>query len=181
MSRFIKKMSGYNNAEEQIDNDIFIISESVIKSFNEKIRVVLDTTVIVKWFFMDDEKNIKKADLILKRYLNNEIKIIIPELSAFELANILRNKIKKYQNVNLDIIDRLYNLGIIFYIDKEILKIATKIAADINESVYDCIFIATAERFNCKLVTDDNSLFSNYKGYSRKKIEIILLKNYRCP
>ena len=171
-------MTKYNNTEEQIDNDIFIISESVIKSFNKKAGVVLDTSVIVKWFFKDDEKNIKKADLILKQYLNNEIKIIIPELSAFELANVLRNKIQKYQNVNLEIIDRLYNLGIIFNIDKEILKIATKIAADINESVYDCIFIATAERFNCKLVTDDNSLFLNYKGYSNRKIEIILLQNY---
>lgn len=172
-------MTEYNNTEEQIDNDIFIISESAIKSFNKKVRVVLDTSVIVKWFFKDDEENTKKADLILKQYLNNEIKIIIPELSAFELANVLRNKIKKYQNVNLDIIDRLYNLGIIFYIDKEILKIATKIAADINESVYDCIFIATAERFNCKLVTDDNSLFLNYAGYSSRKIEILLLENYR--
>ncbi|GAI10872.1 unnamed protein product, partial [marine sediment metagenome] len=56
---------------------------------------------------------------------------------------------------------------------------ATKIAADINESVYDCIFITTAERFNCKLVTDDNSLFLNYAGYSSKKIEILLLENYQ--
>src|SRR4030065_2433047 len=116
MGRFVQKMTEYNNAEEQIDNDIFIISESVIKSFNEKVRVVLDTSVIVKWFFKDDEKNIKKADLILKQYLNNEIKIIIPELSAFEMATVLRNKIKKYQNVNIEIIDRLYNLGIIFFI-----------------------------------------------------------------
>ena len=171
-------MTEYDNIEEQIDNDIFIISESVIKSFNKKAGVVLDTSVIVKWFFKDNEKNIKKADLILKQYLNNEIKIIIPELSAFELANVLRNKIKKYQNVNLEIIDRLYNLGIIFNIDKEILKIATKIAVDINESVYDCIFIATAERFECKLVTDDNSLFSNYTEYRGKKTEILLLENY---
>lgn len=172
-------MTGYNNTEEQIVNDIFIISESAVKSFNKKFRVVLETSVIVKWFFKDSEKNTKKADLILKQYLNDEIKIIIPELSTFELANVLRNKIKKYQNINLDIIDRLYNLGIIFYIDKEILKIATKIEADINESVYGCIFIATAERFDCKLVTDDNSLFLNYAGYSSRKIEILLLKNYR--
>lgn len=172
-------MTEYDNAEEQIDNDIFIISEGAIKSLNKKLRVVLDTSVIVKWFFKDSEKNTKKADLILKQYLNNEIKIIIPGLSAFELANVLRNKIKKYQNINLDIIDRLYNLGIIFYIDKEILKIATKIAADINESVYDCIFIATAERFDCKLITDDNSLFSNYSGYISRKIEILLLENYQ--
>jgi len=179
MGRSTKKMTGYNNTEEQIVNDIFIISESAVKSFNKKFRVVLETSVIVKWFFKDSEKNTKKADLILKQYLNDEIKIIIPELSTFELANVLRNKIKKYQNINLDIIDRLYNLGIIFYIDKEILKIATKIAADINESVYDCIFIATAERFNCKLVTDDNSLFLNYVDYSSRKIEILLLENYR--
>ncbi|MCD4746610.1 MAG: type II toxin-antitoxin system VapC family toxin [Bacteroidales bacterium] len=171
-------MTEYNNTEKQIDNDIFIISESAIESFNKKARVVLDTSVIVKWFFKDDEKNTKKADLILKQYFNDEIKIIIPELSAFELANVLRNKIKKYQNINLDIIDRLYNLGIIFYIDKEILKIATRIAIAINESVYDCIFIATAERFNCKLVTDDRSLFLNYAGYNSRKIEILLLENY---
>lgn len=170
----------YNNIEKQIDDDIFIISESAIKSFNKNIKLVLDTSVIVKWFFKDEEKNIKKADLILKQYLNNEIKIIIPELSAFELANVLINKIKKYQNINLDIIDRLYNLGIIFYIDREILKAATRIAIDINESVYDCIFIATAERFNCRLVTDDNALFLNYKDYSKRKIEILTLEKYRC-
>ena len=100
-------------------NNFFIISESAIKSFNKKVRVVLDTSVIVKWFFKDDEKNTKKADLILKQYLNNEIKIIIPELSAFELANVLRNKIKKYQNVNLDIIDRLYNLELFFILTRK--------------------------------------------------------------
>ena len=172
-------MAEYDNIEEQIDKNIFIVSESIIKSFNKKITMVLDTSVIVKWFFKDDEENIKKADIILKQYLNNEIRIITPELSAFELANVLKNKIKKYQNVNLDIIDKLYNLGIIFYIDKEILKFATKIATAINESVYDCIFIATAERFNCKLVTDDNSLFSNYAGYNSRKIEILLLENYQ--
>jgi len=172
-------MTEYNNIEKQIDNDLFIISDSTIKFFDKKVKIVLDTSVIVKWFFKDDEENIKKADLILKQYLNNEIIVIIPELSAFELANVLRNKIKKYQNVNLDIIDRLFNLGIIFYVDKEILKIAIKIATDINESVYDCIFIATAERFDCKLITDDNSLFLNYEGYSSKKTEILLLENYR--
>ena len=45
------------------------------------------------------KKNIK-ADLILKQYLNIKIKII-PKLSAFEVANVLINKIKKYQNINL--------------------------------------------------------------------------------
>ena len=71
MGRSTKKMTEYNDTEKQIDNDIFIISESAIKTFNKKVRVVLDISVIVKWFFKDDEKNTKKADLILKQYLNN--------------------------------------------------------------------------------------------------------------
>ncbi|MCL5986382.1 MAG: type II toxin-antitoxin system VapC family toxin [Actinobacteria bacterium] len=171
-------MAEYSDIEAQINEDIFIISEGLISSFNKKSRMVLDTSVVVKWFFKDDEKNTKKAEFILNQYLNDEVKIIIPELSAFELANILRNKIKKYQNVHLDILDKLFNLGIIFYINKDILKNATKIAIDINESVYDCIFIATAEHFNGNLITDDSSLFLNYTNYNNKKIEIRLLENY---
>ena len=65
MCRSTKKITEYNNTEEQIEDDIFIISESAIKSFNKKIRVVLDTSVIVKWFFKDDEKNIFLDILLL--------------------------------------------------------------------------------------------------------------------
>ena len=173
-------MMDYKKIEEKINNDIVIVSENTANSFNKKNLLILDTSVIVKWFFKDNEKNRVKADVILNQYLDNKIKIIIPELSVFELANVLRNKIKKHKDEQLDIIDRLYKMGIIFYIDKEILKNALKIAIDINESVYDCIFLATAEYFNGKFITDDNSLFSNYNSYKKKKIQIFTLENYKC-
>jgi len=170
----------YKKIEEKLYNDIFLVSESSINSFNKKNLLILDTSVIVKWFFKNDEKNKIKADIILNQYLDNKIKIIIPELSVFELANVLKNKIKKYEDEQLNIIDKLYKMGIIFYIDKEILKNAIKIAININESVYDCIFLATAEHFNGKFITDDNALFLNYSSYRRRKIQIITLENYKC-
>jgi len=166
--------------EERLSSDIFLVSEKLLKTHSKGRLLILDTSVIVKWFFKDDERNKGKADIILNQYMDNEIAIIIPELSVFEVANVLKNKIKKYRFEQQDIIDRLYNMGIIFYIDKEILKNAVNIAIDINESVYDCIFLATAEYFDGIFVTDDNRLLSSYNNYSKKRIQIFTLKNYPC-
>jgi predicted nucleic acid-binding protein len=170
----------YSITNEQLSNDVFLISEKSVKTYSSGKLLVLDTSVIVKWFFKDGEKSNEKADIILNRYMDNKIGIVIPELSVFELANVLKNKIKRYKGENQDIIDRLYKMGIIFYIDKEILKNAVNIAIDINESVYDCIFLSTAEYFDGIFITDDRRLFSSYKNYKKKKIQIFTLKNYPC-
>ena len=178
MGRSGKQMIDYYVSEDQLNDDIFIASESIIESFNKKRLLILDTSVIIKWFFKDDEKNTGNADCILNEYLDNKIRIIIPELSVYELANVLKSKIQKYESDQLEIIDRVYKMGIIFYIKKEMLKAAVRIACDIKESVYDCIFLALAEYFRGKFITDDDILFSNYSEYKRKRIEIIRLKDY---
>ena len=69
------------------------------------------------------------------------------------------------------------------------LKNAFNIALAINESVYDCLFIATAEHFNSKFITDDKKLYLNYENSKKnikagnlnstaKKISPVLLKDY---
>lgn len=176
-------MAGQQEIEEQINNDIFIVSDRTWNLFNRKEKITLDTSVIIKWFFKENEKNTKAANLILNKYLNNEIGIITPEIALFEISNVVKNRINNSneKNMGTEIIDKIFNLGIIFYINKEILKNAFNIAVDIGESVYDCIFIAAAERFNSKLITDDKKLFLNYSKYQKvagNKIEIILLENY---
>ncbi len=164
---------------EQLGKKAFLVSESSINSFNKGELLILDTSVIVKWFFKGNEKNMERADIILKGYMENKIKIIVPGLSVFELANVLKNKIKIYRSEQLDIIDRLYKMGIIFYIDGEILKSAVKIAIDIKESIYDGIFLATAEYFSGIFITDDNRLFLSYNNYKKKKTRAVLLENYQ--
>ncbi len=174
-------MAGYREIEEQINNDVFIVSDKTSNLFNHKEKVILDTSVIIKWFFEEDEEDVKTANLILNKYHNNEIQIIAPEIALFEISNVIKNRIKDNKNMGAEIIDKIFNLGIIFYITKEILKNAFSIAFDINESVYDCIFIALAEHFKAKLVTDDKKLllnYSNYKTTTENKIQIVILENY---
>ena len=180
-------MAGYGEIEEQINDDMFIVSERTWNLFHKTEKIILDTSVTIKWFFNEDEENTQAANLILNRYLDNEIGIIIPEIAIFEIANVIKYRIKTAQNkhIGANIIDKIFNLGIIFYINKEILKNAFNIAIDINESVYDCIFIATAEYFKSKMITDDRKLFSKYLKHKTgnvkddaDKIEIMLLDKY---
>ncbi|MCL4386243.1 MAG: type II toxin-antitoxin system VapC family toxin [Cyanobacteria bacterium] len=176
-------MAGYREIEEQINNDIFIVSDKTWHLFNLKEKIILDTSVIIKWFFEEDEENVKTANLILNKYHNNEIQIIAPEIALFEISNVIKNRINNLEdkNTGAEIIDKIFNLGIIFYVTKEILKNAFNIAIDINESVYDCIFIAVAEHFKSKFITDDKKLllnYSNFKANSENKIQIVLLENY---
>lgn len=177
------KIHRYEEIEEQINSDTFVISENTLDLFSRTESLVIDTSVMVKWFFKDNEKNTAAADLILRKHLNNEAGIISPEIAVFEFTNVIKNKINSKENrvIGEEIIDKIFNLGIIFYINKKILINAYHTAIDIGETVYDCIFIATAEYFNIKMVTDDNRLFLNYSKYRKstgKKIEIVLLKDY---
>jgi predicted nucleic acid-binding protein len=110
------------------------------------------------------------AHLILKKFLHNEIGIITPETALFELANVVKNKIRQENNgiIGMGIIDRIYNLGIVFKVSKQVLTNAFKMAVDINESVYNCLFIATAEHFKSKFITDDKKLYLSYENYKKK-------------
>lgn len=182
MGWFIKMVKYKERVEkinsDIINDDIFVVKEETIDLFGKRPKVILDTSVVVKWFFKENEKNAKNADLILQKYFKNEIRIIAPELLLFELTNTINNKSSKNKDLQFKIIDKIFDMGIVFYINKEILKSALKIAFDTNESVYDCIFIATAEYFGGEFVTDDKKLYENYNKYSHKKIKIILLKEY---
>jgi len=181
----------YGEIEELIKNDTFIISEKIWQFLKKKENIVVDTSVIIKWFFTDNEENAQASHLMLKRFIDKEIGIITPEIALFELANVVKNKIKTENNemIGMEIIDRIYNLGIVFVVTKQILKDAFNIALAINESVYDCLFIATAEHFKAKFITDDKKLYLSYENSKKdikagnlngikKTTDAVLLKDY---
>jgi predicted nucleic acid-binding protein len=182
---------GYGEIEEQIKSDTFIVSEKIWGFLKKKENIVVDTSVIIKWFFSDKEENTEASHHILKRFLHNEIGIITPEIALFELANVVKNKIMTANNgmIGMEIIDRIYNLGIVFKVTKQVLKNAFNMALVINESVYDCLFIATAEYFKSKFITDDKKLYLSYENSKKdiktgdlngikKTIDAVLLKDY---
>jgi predicted nucleic acid-binding protein len=182
---------GYGEIEEQIKSDTFIVSEKIWGFLKKKENIVVDTSVIIKWFFSDCEENTAAAHHILKKFLDNEIGIITPEIALFELANVVKNKIRQENNgmIGMGIIDKVYNLGIVYKVTKQVLKDAFNLALAINESVYDCLFIATAEHFKSKFITDDKNLYLSYENSKKgiktgglndikKTTDAVLLKDY---
>jgi len=87
------QMGKHREETEKINSDIFIVNEDIINLSGKKPKVIPDPSVIVKWFFKEDENNTVNAEIILQRYFNNEIRIITPELLLFELTNTIKNKL----------------------------------------------------------------------------------------
>jgi predicted nucleic acid-binding protein len=160
-----------------MDKSGFVISEKTIDLFGKSSRIIVDTSVSVKWFLTDDERFTDKAENILIDYYKNKIRIISPQLMLFEISNVLKNKISENEIKKANIMDILFNMGIICITDINTLENAVKNAYEYNLSVYDGIFLATAQHYRGKLVTDDEKLFKNYSRKSKDN-GVILLKDY---
>ena len=156
---------------------LLVVSEETLDFFGKTARIIIDTSVSVKWFFHENERHADKAEKILEDYYENRIRIISPELMLFELSNVLKSKVAEDDIKGANIISRLFNMGIICRTDKNILKNALANAYKYSLSVYDGIFLATAQYFGGKLVTDDKKLFINYINKNNDS-GVILLKNY---
>ena len=55
----------------------------------KKQPIVLDASVVVKWFSTDNEQDYDKASFILQLIKNGDIELIIPDLLLYELGNAL--------------------------------------------------------------------------------------------
>src|SRR3989344_2177020 len=52
-------------------------------------KIVVDSSVIVKWLNITDENDLVKADKILSDALKNKIELLAPELAKYEVGNVL--------------------------------------------------------------------------------------------
>ncbi len=159
------------------DRSGLIVSEKTIDLFGKSSRIIVDTSVSVKWFFYDDERYTDKAEEILSDYYNNKIRIISPQLMLFEISNVIKNKVTEEEINDANIMEILFNMGIICITEINILENAVKNAYKYDLSVYDGIFLATAQHYRGRLITDDEKLFNSYSTKSRDN-GVILLKDY---
>lgn len=118
-------------------------------------RLVLDTSVVLKWYRQEEELA-DKALLVREAYSEGNIEIVAPDYVLCEFANVLRYKtdlsIQKVQGC----IQHLTRLDIRWVIpETKLLERAIEIARSRDISVYDAIFVATAEKYRAKVVTAD--------------------------
>ncbi len=137
-------------------------------------KVVIDTSVIIKWLNKVNEDNIEEADQIMNSALKGKIELFAPELAKYEIGNVLlRGKQLSLDQAYISLIT-VYSLPINFITESEELARETySLASELNITYYDASFMSLAKYYNAILLTDN----VKHQGKSTQ-LKVKSLKDY---
>ena len=127
--------------------------------------VVLDTSVVVKWF-RQGEILAAPALTLRAAYLDGQISVFVPALLAYELANVLRYKTDLTASQVQDAIRSLFDMGLEWVLPTSAaMRRATEIAYACETTIYDAAFVALAESLSATYITADERLAHRLEAY----------------
>lgn len=137
-------------------------------------KVVIDSSVIVKWLNQQNEKHLSQAESLLNAVRTQELELLVPELAKYETGNALLVTKKLSQDQAKEALELFFSLPITFVPEtREMAESTYEIGLEFNITYYDASFLSLAKQFNAVLVTD------NIKHQGRAKdIKVISLQNY---
>lgn len=143
-------------------------------TFNMPDKIIVDSSVIVKWLHQKDEKWLDRAGQVAKDAYKGNVKLITPELAKFEVMNaLIYGKRLTLEEVKLPI-KILFTIPINFVTFNQKYSFETyKIAKETGITFYDASFIALAMENNATLVTDN----PKHQG-KVKEAKVMALKDY---
>lgn len=121
--------------------------------------IVIDNSVAVKWVVAEEGSDAATA-------LYGE-DLTAPDLLAIEFANVLRTKVAKSEILPQQARHALQFLGLplpSLEPSPPLIARALDIAIDLGHSVYDCVYLALAERNEAQLVTADRRMVLRVQG-----------------
>lgn len=117
-------------------------------------RLVVDASVVIKWFVEEGDS----ADALMLRTLH---RLLAPDLLMAEIGNALSTKVR-LGDMDADKAERaaeaLLSAGIDFMPMAELLLPSLRIAAHLQHPAYVCFYLALAQTEGCPLVTADQRL-----------------------
>lgn len=137
-------------------------------------KLIVDSSVIVKWLNTTDEENIEAANNLLADALGGKVELFTPELARYEIGNVLLKRkqlIPDEANISLG---TTYAVPVTFVTESEDLAKETfSLAHKHNVTYYDAAFLSLAKRYNATLVTEN----VKHQGKS-SEIKVIPIKDY---
>ena len=117
-------------------------------------RVVVDASVAVKWV-------LKEPDSDAARRIAETAELLAPDLLWAELGNVLwrRQRLGELSPENArGMLLTLRRFPVETFALFPLMPLGLEIAIAIGHSIYDCVYLALADREDCRLVTADERL-----------------------
>ena len=138
-------------------------------------KVVVDSSVIVKWVNRENEQDLDEADSLLNDVLVGRVELIAPELAKYEVGNVLLAAKKLEVGKAKKVFEIFYSLPVQFI--AETLGHAEETYATGSKSgitYYDASFVALAKKEGAILITDNPKHQQKFPD-----VKVIPLKDYR--
>lgn len=118
--------------------------------------VIIDTSVAYKWTDKNEEFR-DEALAILQSHINSKVRIIVPDLIFYELANAWATKTKlssyKISNNLKDLEESNLNVETVRF---DLVRKAILFSRKYKVSVYDATYAVLAKEKKCYLITADD-------------------------
>ena len=131
-------------------------------------KIVVDTSVLVKWIKTKDEELLEEARRLLRQVTAKPIDVHVPALLLYEIGNILLLK-TDLDAPHLDqTINGLESLPFVVAPPATpLLRRAAVVGKQYNLTFYDASFLALAIELDCPLITADGRLFARTRSLPR--------------
>lgn len=124
-------------------------------------EVVLDASVVLKWFRSEGEGNLEAAQGLRSQFEAGELRVLAPPLLMLELVNVAARR-WKWSRTRLErLANALPNAGFVL-IEPELPRVARWAAVGLT--AYDAAYVALAEQVGVDLITDDREIAERAPG-----------------
>lgn len=136
-------------------------------------KIVIDTSVVVKWFSGKKERYLNQANLALQKAVKEELGLLTLDLIYYELINALFWGKKLSTPKIIEVLKVFSQVPItVFAYEENLLKTGAKLMNKERLAFYDAAFVALAQREKCFLLSADEKHHGKIKN-------VLLLKDYK--
>lgn len=131
-------------------------------------KIVVDTSVLIKWFKTRDEDLLKEARNLLRETETRPLEVHVPALLLYEVGNVLLLKTQLGVAALSNAIENLESLPFMVAPPATpLLKRAARLGRELSLTFYDASFLALAVELDCPYITADRRLFERIRSLPR--------------
>jgi predicted nucleic acid-binding protein len=123
-------------------------------------KLVVDTSVLIKWIKTRDEDLVAEAKSLLKTIQETPLEVAVPALLLYEIGNILLMKTRLDTEALARAIDQISAFPLVVADPRaDLLRRTARLGRELKLTFYDSSFLALAEELDCAFVTADRKLY----------------------